>query len=79
MLPRDIEKQNKDGKTPKELFTEEHKQLLTKAESWMKGTAEYCMIVSTLIATGVFTAAFSIPGGNDDGTGDPNSLNYPAS
>ncbi|KAI4332589.1 hypothetical protein L6164_017485 [Bauhinia variegata] len=75
MLPSDIEKKNCHGKTPRELFTEEHEKLLTKAESWMKGTAKSCMLVSTLITTGVFTAAFGIPGGNDDKTGDPSDLN----
>ncbi|RYR13557.1 hypothetical protein Ahy_B04g070487 isoform D [Arachis hypogaea] len=32
------------------------------------------MVVSTLIATGVFSAAFSLPGGNNDNTGSPNYL-----
>ncbi|WVZ19163.1 hypothetical protein V8G54_006485 [Vigna mungo] len=67
-----IEKRNSNGKTPRELFTEEHAELLTKAESWMKSVANSCMIVSTLIATEVFTAAFSIPRGDDDKSGNPN-------
>ncbi|KAK8466040.1 hypothetical protein PHAVU_009G240633 [Phaseolus vulgaris] len=72
MPPCLIEKRNSNGKTPRELFTEEHAELLTKAESWMKSTAKSCMIVSTLIATVVFTAAFSIPRGDDDKSGNPN-------
>ncbi|KAL5577477.1 hypothetical protein UlMin_019176, partial [Ulmus minor] len=59
-------KKNKKGKTPEQLFSEQHKQLLRKGESWMKSTAESCSIVSALIATVVFAAAFSVPGGNDD-------------
>ncbi|KAG5621856.1 hypothetical protein H5410_007074 [Solanum commersonii] len=42
---------NKDGKTPRELFTEEHKALLKDGEKWMKDTANSCMIAATLIAT----------------------------
>ncbi|XP_028203558.1 uncharacterized protein LOC114387558 [Glycine soja] len=75
MPPCFIEKRNSNGKTPRELFTEEHTELLTKAECWMKGMAKSCMIVSTLIATEVFTAAFSIPrgdGGDDNNNGNLN-------
>ncbi|KAL5577489.1 hypothetical protein UlMin_019188, partial [Ulmus minor] len=55
-------KKNKKGKTPEQLFSEQHKKLLRKGESWMKSTAESCSIVSALIATVVFAAAFSVPG-----------------
>ena len=37
----------------------------------MKSTAKSCSIVSALIATVVFAAAFTVPGGNDD-KGKPN-------
>ncbi|KAG4957220.1 hypothetical protein JHK85_043600 [Glycine max] len=37
-----------------------------KGESWMKPTASSCMVVSTLTATGVFSASFSVPGVSDD-------------
>ncbi|KAJ1393088.1 PGG domain [Sesbania bispinosa] len=78
MLPSEIEKKNSNGKTPGELFAEEHKDLLTKAESWTKSTANNCMLISTVISTGVFTATFSIPGGNNKNTGTPNYLQKPA-
>lgn len=58
------ELKNLDGKTPPVLFTEEHSDLLDKGEKWMKDTAQSCMLVSALIATVVFTAAFTVPGGN---------------
>ncbi|BAT80183.1 hypothetical protein VIGAN_02317400, partial [Vigna angularis var. angularis] len=32
----------------------------------MKRTAEFCMLISTVIATAVFSAAINIPGGIDD-------------
>ncbi|KAL5572356.1 hypothetical protein UlMin_021953 [Ulmus minor] len=64
--PSLIQAQNKDGKTAREIFTEEHKALAEAGEKWMKDTSNSCMIVSTLIATFVFAAAFTVPGGNDD-------------
>ncbi|VVA39636.1 PREDICTED: ankyrin [Prunus dulcis] len=70
--PLSAEMKNKKGKTPRELFTSEHKGLLHKGESWMKNTAKSCMLVATIIATVVFSAAFSIPGGIADKTGAPN-------
>ncbi|XP_028786702.1 ankyrin repeat-containing protein ITN1-like [Neltuma alba] len=74
VLPSYMKRTNLEDKTPRELFTEQHTALRKDAESWMKGTAKSCMLVSTLIATGVFTAAFSIPGGINDDTGVPNYL-----
>lgn len=66
------EMKNNDGKTPWELFTDEHKTLLEEAEKWMKSRAESCSIVATLATAGVFQAAFTPPGGNKDGEGTPN-------
>uniref|UniRef100_A0A9I9CEJ2 PGG domain-containing protein n=1 Tax=Cucumis melo TaxID=3656 RepID=A0A9I9CEJ2_CUCME len=57
--------------TPCELFTREHKDLRKEGEEWMKNTANSCMLVSTLIATVVFAAAFTVPGGNDGNSGTP--------
>lgn len=45
-----------------------------KGEEWMKTTAESCMIVAALIATVVFAAAFTVPGGVKEDTGSPNFL-----
>ncbi|PIA41759.1 hypothetical protein AQUCO_02200296v1, partial [Aquilegia coerulea] len=59
---------NNQGMTPRELFEEEHAALVEKGENWMKETARGCMVVAALIATVVFTAAFTLPGGNDDNT-----------
>ncbi|KAL3747119.1 hypothetical protein ACJRO7_015972 [Eucalyptus globulus] len=52
-------------------FVENHKELLENGEKWVKDTANSCMLVSTLIATILFAAAFTVPGGNDDNTGVP--------
>lgn len=65
---------NEQGRTPQILFTEEHKGLVQEGEKWMKDTASSCMLVATLIATVMFAAAFSVPGGNNEITGKPNFL-----
>ncbi|CAH1437144.1 unnamed protein product [Lactuca virosa] len=65
------ERKNKDGLTPHELFTKEHKDLVKQGEDWMKDTASQCMVVAALIATIVFAAAFTVPGGYDQNDGFP--------
>ncbi|KAL7613390.1 hypothetical protein Lser_V15G07130 [Lactuca serriola] len=65
------ERKNKDGLTPRELFTKEHQDLVVKGEEWMKGTASQCMVVAALIATIVFAAAFTVPGGYNQISGIP--------
>ncbi|KAM0003904.1 putative ankyrin repeat-containing domain, PGG domain, ankyrin repeat-containing domain superfamily [Helianthus debilis subsp. tardiflorus] len=65
------ERENEDGLTPHELFTKEHKDLITQGEKWMKGTASQCMVVAALIATIVFAATFTVPGGYNQGNGIP--------
>lgn len=57
--------------TPRELFTENHKDLRKAGEEWMKNTANSSMIVAALITTVVFAAAFTVPGGSDNNTGHP--------
>ncbi|KAG4923826.1 hypothetical protein GYH30_049418 [Glycine max] len=61
----------KDGKTPWQLFREEHKPLLEEAKNWMKDTSNSCMLVATLIATVVFAASITVPGGNNQDKGFP--------
>ncbi|KAE9594296.1 putative ankyrin repeat-containing domain, PGG domain-containing protein [Lupinus albus] len=78
MIPLFIEMENSERFTPRQIFTKEHEELLKNGESWMKRTANSCMVVSTLIATGVFSAAFSVPGGNNDNTRSPNYMEKPA-
>ncbi|XP_058759390.1 uncharacterized protein LOC131632670 [Vicia villosa] len=74
MPPEQIESINSENFTAQELFSKEHEKLREKGEEWMKKTAESCMLISTVIATGVFTAATSLPGGTNDDTGKPNYL-----
>ena len=62
---------NKDGKTPQVLFTEQHAGMVKEGEEWMKHTAAHCMVVAALIATIMFAAAFTLPGGNNGDDGHP--------
>ena len=70
-----LESTNEDGRTPRELFTETHKELVDKGEKWMKETATSCTVVGALIITIMFAAAITVPGGNDSNTGLPMFLN----
>ncbi|KAI3847506.1 hypothetical protein MKX03_029213 [Papaver bracteatum] len=38
---------------------------------WLKETSQACMVVATLIATVMFAAVFTVPGGNNGDTGTP--------
>ncbi|XP_023520201.1 ankyrin repeat-containing protein At5g02620-like [Cucurbita pepo subsp. pepo] len=66
----------KGKRTTRELFIQEHKELVKEAEKWVKSTANSCMLVATLIATVVFAAAFTVPGGNDENNGSPMFLSH---
>uniref|UniRef100_A0A2P2J0W6 PGG domain-containing protein n=1 Tax=Rhizophora mucronata TaxID=61149 RepID=A0A2P2J0W6_RHIMU len=70
-------RRNSDKKLPSEVFTENHKELVKEGQQWMKNTATSYTVVAALVATFVFTAAFTPPGGNDS-EGIPNFLNEPA-
>ena len=67
------ESKNNYNLTPREEFTNSHKELVKEGEKWMKDTAQSCTVAVTLIITVVFAAAFTVPGGNDNG-GIPNFL-----
>ena len=71
MYPTTVENTNEDNLTAWEVFKKEHKHLSKAGEKWMKDTSNSCMIVSTLITTVVFAAAFTVPGGNDNDDGVP--------
>jgi len=52
--------------TALELFQEEHKGQLKLAQEWIEKTSQSCSAVAVLLATVVFAAAYTIPGGSDD-------------
>lgn len=62
-------------KTPRALFTEQHRKLVEEGEKWMKETANSCTVVAALIATIMFSVAFTVPGGYNEYNGIPLYLN----
>nr|GMC50081.1 ankyrin repeat-containing protein ITN1-like [Ipomoea batatas] len=64
-------KENSSGKTPAMVFTEEHIGLIAEGEQWFKDTANSCTVVAVLIATVVFAAAITVPGGSNGDNGYP--------
>uniref|UniRef100_A0A7N0TYS2 PGG domain-containing protein n=1 Tax=Kalanchoe fedtschenkoi TaxID=63787 RepID=A0A7N0TYS2_KALFE len=64
-------KRNKYGQTPQEIFSESHHHLMMEGEKWMKDTANSCTVAAALIATIVFAAAITVPGGNNGESGRP--------
>ncbi|KAH7844133.1 hypothetical protein Vadar_024668 [Vaccinium darrowii] len=56
------EMQNKQGMTARALFASQHKKMRKLGEKWMKETATSCTVVAALIATIMFTSAFTVPG-----------------
>ncbi|KAI9161346.1 hypothetical protein LWI28_016566 [Acer negundo] len=71
IYPYQREWKNRNNETAKDVFRKEHKKLAEQGEKWMKDTANSCMFVSTLIATVLFAAAFTVPGGNVNDKGIP--------
>ncbi|XP_040995176.1 uncharacterized protein LOC121241459 [Juglans microcarpa x Juglans regia] len=49
--PNIKENTNKDGLTPRQLFTKNHEDMMEKGEKWMKDTALSCTVVGALIVT----------------------------
>ncbi|KAI9081494.1 hypothetical protein K1719_036515 [Acacia pycnantha] len=68
---------NNNGMTAEELFKKEHQDLMKQGEKWVKTTAASCSVVGTLIVTIMFTAAFTVPGGNDQTFGFPLLIKQP--
>ncbi|KAH7846979.1 hypothetical protein Vadar_020376 [Vaccinium darrowii] len=66
VLPKNREARNNEEKTPAQVFSDAHKELVEKGEKWMKDTTSSCTIIASLIATVVFAAAIQVPGGNND-------------
>ncbi|XP_058213513.1 uncharacterized protein LOC131325331 isoform X1 [Rhododendron vialii] len=69
--PSYIDRPNVQNETPAMVFTREHEKLVVAGGEWMKNTANSCTIAAALIATVVFAAIITVPGGNDDSNGLP--------
>ena len=66
---------NNEGLTPRQLFTKNHEDMMSRGEKWMKDTVSSCTVVGALIVTIMFAAAFTVPGGNDQNKGFPIFIN----
>ncbi|KAL5729841.1 hypothetical protein ACHQM5_002736 [Ranunculus cassubicifolius] len=62
--PKCKSERNNEHRTPRQVFTENHKKIVEAGEIWMKETSQASMVVAALIATVGFTSALTIPGGN---------------
>ena len=71
-------RQNKDGKTSREIFTETHKKLVEDGSKWLTSTSNSCSVVAALIATVAFASSTTVPGGVKQESGTPTLENQPA-
>ncbi|XP_042515655.1 uncharacterized protein LOC122089941 [Macadamia integrifolia] len=62
---------NSEGRTAEEIFNDTHEKLLLDGAEWAKKTTGNFMVISTLIATVNFNAAFAVPGGYNQDSGIP--------
>nr|POF21892.1 hypothetical protein CFP56_55391 [Quercus suber] len=63
---------NKESKTPEEIFTESHEDLVKQGGEWLNKTSESCSVVAALIATVAFASSTTIPGNINEENGKPN-------
>ncbi|XP_026444213.1 uncharacterized protein LOC113344459 [Papaver somniferum] len=56
-------RRNDADRTAQDLFEYEHRELFSQGEKWIKDISQSCSFVTALIATVVFTATFTAPGG----------------
>lgn len=59
---------DKGDLTAGDILDIDHDDMLKQAQSWIKETAQSCSTVGVLVATVVFAAAYTIPGGSEKGT-----------
>lgn len=69
---------NKEGKTPKDIFRESHKDQIKEGREWLNHTSNSCSVVAALIATVAFATSATFPGGVDDNNGRPTLEHQPA-
>ncbi|GLT52330.1 hypothetical protein SLA2020_256780 [Shorea laevis] len=69
---------NKQGRTPREIFTTTHKELIKEGSEWLTKTCESCSVVAALIATVAFATSATVPGGVRQEDGKPTLEREPA-
>ncbi|XP_059595636.1 uncharacterized protein LOC104880284 isoform X2 [Vitis vinifera] len=72
MPPHFFTRYNDKKRTPKEIFTEAHSELLKKGGKWLNSTSSSCSVVATLIATVAFATSATVPGSFNENNGKPN-------
>nr|KYP40681.1 Ankyrin-2 [Cajanus cajan] len=77
MSPQFFRRYNNENKTPRDIFSETHKDLVKSGGEWLKKTSESCSLVAALIATVAFSTSTSVPGDFKDDTGAPTLENMP--
>ncbi|KAK7306462.1 hypothetical protein VNO77_44403 [Canavalia gladiata] len=78
MPPNFFGRYNNEYKTPKNIFSETHKELLKSGGEWLNKTSESCSVVAALIATVAFATSTTVPGGVQKRTGIPTFRDKPA-
>ncbi|XP_047154687.1 uncharacterized protein LOC124825970 [Vigna umbellata] len=68
---------NNKNKTPKDIFSETHRDILKSGGEWLKKTSESCSLVASLIAAVSFSTSTTVPGDFKDDTGSPTLENRP--
>ncbi|WVY93992.1 hypothetical protein V8G54_033080 [Vigna mungo] len=77
MRPHFFSRYNDKNKTPRDIFSETHRDLLKSGGEWLKKTSESCSLVAALIATVAFSTSTTVPGDFKDDTGSPTLENRP--
>ena len=67
---------NHKNQTAQQLFDKNYSKLHEDSKKWLEETSKNCTIVAVLIATVAFTAAYTVPGGNQS-SGMPVLLSEP--
>ena len=78
MPPHFFVKHNNRGQTPKDIFTDTHKDPVKDGSEWLSKTSESCSVVAALIATVAFATSSTVPGGVKEGIGVPTLEGKPA-
>ena len=66
---------NNEHRTPREIFIEDHSDLLKKGGEWLNSTSSSCSVVAALIAAVSFATTSNVPGSFNDSNGRPNFEN----
>ncbi|XP_038718185.1 ankyrin repeat-containing protein ITN1-like [Tripterygium wilfordii] len=73
-----VDRCNKYGKTPEDIFTKTHKDLVKDGGEWLNNTSQSCSVVAALVATVAFATSATVPGGIKDANGTPVLERQPA-